>query len=273
MRAQRLSALKSSTWIVRNAEITHGRVAFMRWMPPTPSAAMLVLGSLAVALSSQGSPCDVGVIGAALAATSAGVVLATYGRLYSSMSSRRPRPDPLALGIALAPYAASMLIRGPRLIPWYVAPAATFSMYVAISLRGLGRSPAGLVLGATSLSLLSLAFSGILGDPLRLAIPASIAWSAFGASGALLVESRIPGRGVPRLLPLASLLAGLLASSVMLPPVALAFVEPIYMSCRYGGIPVDVKSLGLFGRRIAISSALFISMLILMVILARVMRI
>ena len=242
----------------------------MRWIPPTPSAAMLVMGSLAVALASQGS---LGGVGAALAAASAGALLASYGRLYQSMSSRRPRPDPLALGIALAPYAASLLIRGPRLLPWYAPPAATFSIYMAISLRGLGRSPAGLVLGATSLSLLSLAFSGILGDPLRLAIPASIAWSAFGASGALLVESRIPGRGVPRLLPLASLLAGLLASSVMLPPVALAFVEPIYTSCRYGGIPVDAKSLVLFGRRMAISSALFISVLILIVVLTRATRI
>ncbi|MGC9177901.1 MAG: hypothetical protein ACP5G6_05740 [Conexivisphaera sp.] len=245
----------------------------MRWIPPTPSAAMLVLGSLAVALSSQGSPRDVGVIGAALAAASAGVVLASYGRLYSSMSSRRPRLDPLALGMALAPYAASLLIRGPRLIPWYAAPAASFSMYMVISLRGLGRSPAGLTLGATSLSLLSLAFSGILGDPLHLAIPASIAWSAFSAFGVLLVESRIPGRGVHRLLPLASLLAGLLTSSVMLPPLALAFVEPIYLYCKYGGIPVDARSLRPFGRRIAISSALFISMLILIVILVRVMRI
>ncbi len=239
----------------RNPQIPCGIRALVRWPPPTPSSSLLIIGSLVLAISSQAGLRPEGL---AIACAAAAATLASYGRLYLSTSSRRPRPDVAALSLALSPYAAALALEGPRLLVWYAAPVAAFSLYMALSALGRGRSPAALAAGSASLSLLSLAFSGVLGSPLPRSIPESAAWASLATSEVLLVECRL-GRA-PRFLPFALLSAGL-ASSIAVHPLAVAFVDPLYLALRYSGRPADAGSLRAFGRRLALSSALSLALL------------
>ncbi|MGC9191874.1 MAG: hypothetical protein ACP5GT_04390, partial [Conexivisphaera sp.] len=228
----------------------------MRWIPPTPSASALMLGSFALALASQSY---VSAPGVALASAALILTLASYGRLYSSLPSRVPRPDAPAMVLALAPYALALALRGALLLPWYAAPALAFATYLSLSARGLGRSPAGLTAGALSLALLSTAFSGIMGRPRGSAWAAALAWSSFAAFGVLLVESRVPSRNVKALYPLASIALGALSSALLMPSLALAFVEPLFLSLRTLGSPIAPHDLPRLGRRLALSSAIFLA--------------
>ena len=228
----------------------------MRWPPPTPSAVMLVAGSLALALASQ----DIlRVQGITMASAAAIATLASYGRLYSSTSSRSFRADPPALTLALSPYALALVLEGPSLIPWYIPPALAFAVYLLLSSMGRGRSPAGLTAGAISLASLSAAFSGMLRNPLPSAVPLCAAWTALGAFEVLFVESVLPFRRIPRGIQLVPLSAGLVASLVSLPPLGLAFIEPLYMALRYMGREVNPREVRALGLRVAVSSSIFLA--------------
>ncbi|MFP3293064.1 MAG: hypothetical protein RXP91_04545 [Nitrososphaeria archaeon] len=238
----------------------------MRWPPPTPSAALLVLGSLALALASQGG---LRPPGAVLAPAAAAATLASYGRLYASASSRSPRPDPPALALALSPYAIALALEGPRLAAWYAPPAAAFAAYLAISLGGRGRSAAGLTAGAVSLASLSAALSGILGSPLPYAAPLCAAWGSLAAFNVLLVEGALPSRGVPRAASLVPLAAGLAASLACLPPLGLAFADPLYLAIRHRGRRVDPRDLRRLGIRLAASSTASLAIMIAVALASR----
>ena len=215
--------------------------------PREPSAAGMIAFSWIIGVLSASRTMLEGLL---LAVTAVLVHLLTFDAILDAL--RRSRIAALALYVTLngVPYIVAVASwRDYTLLAALLVALPVLAAYAVLAKRGLLKTPAGYIAGASLLTYTSILAATTAGEPTRLTLLAFTVTMLYTASSTAYVESRLPIRDTSPLLPLGLWMPAIITAALLEPILLLAAIEPTarFIANAVRNTKIDMRSIKRLG--------------------------